>query len=187
MLKSKKPVELQPPDLSEEVVILADAVGGAQIALAQVVEDLFAVVSEPILAGGFAMAHYGLLRATADIDVLAVDSVQAALKSLSGLGYRQETLQIKIGMLQLLTKGNKGIDFLILSNTKLRNSMRARAVPGTFMGRPVCFVSLEDLILLKIFAVDGRKSKIDEVDLESLLKKPHDRVYVNRWRNELAR
>lgn len=67
---------------SDEVVILADAVGNSNTTLAQVMADFLELVSDPLIAGGFAMAHHGVVRATVDIDVLAMGSIQSLAEKL---------------------------------------------------------------------------------------------------------
>ena len=172
-------------DPSAEVMILADVVGKSSTTLAVVMRDFLEIVSQPIIAGGFAMAHHGFVRATVDIDVLAMDSILSFIKEFESRGYKHESTQLPIGSLDMLTKGNKGVDFIQLKDEHLRASIQTRAVDGTFLDQPVRYVSLEDLILLKTLALSGRKKKMDEADLESLLSKPYDSSYVETWKKKL--
>ena len=172
--------------VSEEVALLADAVGQSSTTLIQVMRDFLAIVTDPIIAGGFAMAHHGRVRATVDIDVLAVGAVLRMIRQFEARGYKHESIQLPVGALDLLTKGNKGVDFLHLNNEELCRSMANRAEQGTFLKRPVRFVSLEDLILLKRMALRGRKGKMDEADLEVLEQQSFDAKYVELWRARLG-
>jgi hypothetical protein len=169
----------------EEVVILADIVGKSETTLAAVMRDFTALVENPIIAGGFAMAHHGYVRATTDIDVIAVKSSKDLIKKFQSRGYKYEAIQLPIGSLELLTKGNKGIDFIGLNNTKLMRTIEARANEGTFFNKKARFVSLEDLMILKLLATLGRTKKQDEADLEVLTKLPHDKAYLDLWKKNL--
>ena len=170
---------------SEEVLILADVIGNSTTTLAQVMNDFLEIVKDPIIAGGFAMAHHGLVRATVDIDVLAMKDLTDDIEEFKLRGYKHESMQLPVGSLDLLTKGNKGVDFIHLKNAALRSSIQQRAVRGLFLKQPISFVSLEDLIILKLLALKGRKKKMDEVDLESLVSQPFDSAYVNSWKVKL--
>ncbi len=164
---------------------MADIVGNSPTTLAQVMNDFLEIVRDPIIAGGFAMAHHGLVRATVDIDVLAMTDISLYVAQFKQRGYKHETMQLPVGSMELLTKGNKGVDFIHLKNDSFRLSIQSRAVTGLFLKQPIRFVSLEDLIILKLLALKGRKKKMDEADLESLLSNSYDSTYVNSWKKKL--
>lgn len=188
-MSKQKPVStLQKPNESpsQEVMMLADAVGRSSVLLSQVVRDFLDIVPKPIIAGGFAMAHHGLIRATVDIDVLAVEPMTAFIQKFKDLGYKHESLRLPIGAMDLLTKGNKGVDFIHLDNREFLASIQKRQVPGFFFDTQVHFVSLEDLILLKLLAVKGRRKKMDEADLETLLDMAYDKDYVAKMKRSLG-
>lgn len=172
----------------DEVLSIADAVGTDKITLTSVAAEFLKTVKNPILAGGFAVAFHGFVRGTVDVDSIGIATISAHVAAFKKLGYKSETLKLDIGTLYLLTKGEieKGIDFIDLDNQEFKKSVIARAVPGVFMSSPVKFVSLEDLIILKMLAKIGRKNKKDEIDLEFLLKKPHDKKYVSNWVKKLS-
>ncbi len=182
----KKPTKSD--DNLDEVLSITDAVGSEKITLASVAAEFLKTVKNPILAGGFAVAFHGFVRGTVDVDSIGLENIGANLTAFEKLGYKSETIKLDIGKLYLLTKGEteKGIDFIDLGNQEYKKSVIARAVPGVFMGSPVKFVSLEDLIILKMLAKIGRKNKKDEIDLEFLLKKSHDQKYVLKWVKELS-
>ncbi len=173
-------------DYTTEVLILADAVGDAKVPLVEVMQDFLRIVRDPIIAGGFATAHHGFVRGTVDIDVIAVDSSPVPSKEFISLGYKYEEIRIPIGSIELLSKGGKGVDFLRLDRQDLLDSIVSRAVPGTFLTEPVRMVSLEDLILLKMLALSGRKSKKDELDFDYLVTQDFDRAYVDSWKVKLG-
>lgn len=169
-----------------EVLILADAVGDAPVTLVEVMQDFLNVVQTPIIAGGFAVAHHGFVRGTIDIDVIAVDGAAGDIAKLKSLGYKHESVRIPAGSLELLTKSNKGIDFLQLDDAEFLREIVRRTVPGLFLNQPVRIVSLEDLIVLKLLALKGRTNSKGRLDLEELQKTPHDSVYVETWRGHFG-
>lgn len=188
MAKSKDRHALQSPADSpfSEVLILADAVGKSATTLIEVLHDFLGIVEDPIIAGGFAMANYGVVRATVDIDVIATVSVRKAIGQLEDRGYKHEFVQLPIGGLDLLTKGNKGIDFIHLNDDDFLNSIQKRAPRADLLAYPVRFVSLEDLIVLKTLAIRGRTKNQDTVDLESLVAMKYDSDYVRDWVKKLS-
>ena len=171
---------------SSEVITLADLVGNSEVSLSSVVTDFLQIVPNPILAGGFAMAHHGYVRATVDIDVIAVGSVGRLIGKFEAIGYKHESVSIPIGRLELLSKGNKGVDFLHLESKAFCESIVNRAVEGTLAGSPVRYVSLEDLIVLKMLAVKGRTGRYDQGDLDALVSNSYDKIYVEGWRKKFG-
>lgn len=184
-LKARKFLQSAADSPASEVMLLADVVGKAPVKLAQVMKDFLEIVGDPIIAGGFAMAHHGVIRSTVDIDVLAVGSITKVIKEFVRRGYKHESMNLSIGLIDQLTKGNKGVDFLHLNNASFLKSIQKRAVNGIFLNESVRFVSREDLILLKELAVKGRKNKMDAADLENLLSQSYDNSYVETWRKKL--
>lgn len=170
----------------EEVIVLADLVGKSPTTLLKVVEDFIQIVPNPIVAGGFAMAYHGFVRATVDVDIIAAASLRMHIPSFVGRGYKHESVHLPIGHLELLTKGNKGVDFIHLDDQAFTESIETRAVIGLLHGYEVRYVSLEDLIILKSLALKGRNKKQDEADLEHLLKLSHDTAYVEEWKKRFG-
>jgi hypothetical protein len=165
-----------------EVLILADAVGDAPVTLVEVMQDFLRIVQQPIVAGGFAVAHHGFVRGTIDIDVIAIGSVASEIETLKKLGYKHESVRLPIGSLDLLTKANKGIDFIHLDDGGFLKSLVSRTVSGKILDQPVRMVSLEDLIILKSLAVKGRRGAKDPIDLEQLQELQFDHAYVDQWK-----
>lgn len=164
-----------------DVLVLADAMGNAPVLLVEVMQDFLRIVREPIIAGGFAVAHHGFTRGTLDIDVFAFASVKDEIEQFKTIGYKHESLRVPIGAIDLLTKGNKGVDFIHMDDQAFVASVCRRTVIGEMLNQKVRVVSLEDLIVLKSLSVKGRKSRKDPIDLEQLLEKPHDKAYVETW------
>lgn len=187
MARSKDRHALQslPDGPISEVLILADLVGKAAITLIEVLHDFLEIVPNPVIAGGFAMAHHGFVRATVDIDVIALGSTKAMTAQFVERGYKKESVHLPIGEIELLTKGNKGVDFIHLANASFQQSIQQRAVVAELFSHKIRFISLEDLILLKSLAVNGRTNKWDEGDLEKLLTLSHDNKYVEVWKKKL--
>ena len=169
-----------------EVLILADAVGSAPVTLVEVMQDFLSIVKQPIIAGGFAVAHHGFVRGTTDIDVVAVGSTSTEVEAFKKLGYKHETVRISNGSIDLLTKSNKGVDFLHFDDAEFVKSMVKRTVQGSFLGQPVRVISLEDLIILKLQAAKERSGGKDRIDLEHLLVMQFDHAYVDHWKKHFA-
>lgn len=142
---------------------------------------------QPIVSGGFAVAHHGFIRGTVDIDVIAIESVKTEITALEAKGYKLESVQTPIGRIDLLSKANKGIDFIHLESEEFLKSLISRTVQGLILNEPVRMVSLEDLIVLQRLAVKGRKSVKDPIDLEQLEAKSFDRDYVDLWVSALSK
>lgn len=169
-----------------EVLILADAMGGVPVTLVEVMQDFLKVVRQPIIAGGFAVAHHGFVRGTIDIDVISVPGSKDDVEQLKALGYHYESLELPIGSIELLTKSNKGIDFLSLADKRFLESLVSRTVPGLFLNEPVRVISLEDLIILKLLAQRGRADGKGRLDLEHLLAMNFDAAYVELWKTHFG-
>lgn len=165
---------------------MADIIGKRQTTLIEVAKDFNEIVTDPILAGGFAMAHHGFVRATTDIDVICVGSAKKWIQEFRVRGYKYESMQLPIGYLELLTLANKGVDFIHLNDDAFLRSIAKRAVKGRLLDAEIRVVSLEDLILLKSLAISGRKKQMDKIDLEELLKFRFDADYVADWKIKLG-
>lgn len=188
MTQSKLPPNLHSSSAQnvEDVLVLADIVGQSETTLVEVVEDLIKIVPNPILAGGFAMAHHGFVRATVDVDVIVFSSARSHIQSFAGRGYKHESVELPIGHLDMVTKGNKGVDFIHLNDVDFTKSIESRAVIGLLLKHQVRYVSLEDLIILKTLALKGRTKSLDRADLEYLLKLKHDTAYVELWKKKFG-
>jgi|GEM_PF-6610818 len=163
-----------------EVLILADAMGSAPVTLVEVMQDFLKIVKNPIIAGGFAVAHHGFVRGTLDIDVISIGSTKDEIESFKSLGYKHESVRISNGVIDLLTKANKGVDFIHIDDDQFLASMIKRTVVGNMLTQPVRVISIEDLIVLKSIAAKERSGK-DTWDLEKLLVMPYDKDYVEKW------
>jgi hypothetical protein len=184
--KRSKSLQVSQDNPFAEVLLLADIIGKWPTTLAEVMKDFIDIVKDPILTGGFAMAHHGHIRATTDIDVICVGSSKKWIQEFQARGYTFESMQLPIGHLELLTKANKGVDFIHLNDDAFLRSIDQRAVTSNMLTKPVRIVSLEDLIILKNLAVKGRRKKQDEADLEELLKFKFDDRYVQEWKAKLG-
>ncbi len=121
---------------------------------------------EHILIGAFAMAHYGVQRATGDIDFLIDESDRkSALLSLQNLGFKifrttDEVIQLE---------GPGSVDFL-LAKRPLSREMIKNAQPIAPFN--VKCISIEGLIGLKIQAYynDPKRELKDKADILSLIE-----------------
>ena len=150
------------------------------------------------LMGGLALAHWGRVRSTQDVDLLIAMTgfrPQALLSRLAAAGYRSKgTVPIvrleDAEFIQLLYQPPQEcfdvqIDMLLADSPFHREAIARRvALPNTALGFGIEVVSCEDLILLKLMA--GRI--LDRVDAGELLKaNVHslDLTYLKGWIGKL--
>lgn len=146
------------------------------------------------LMGGLALAQWGRVRSTQDVDLLiALDSVRpnAVLARLAAAGYRSKgrTPLVRLEdaeFIQLLYEPPEAfvdiqIDLLLADSPFHRQAIARRvALPVDALGFELFVVSCEDLIVLKLIA--GRI--LDRVDVGDLLKANRQTIdlgYLMGW------
>ena len=140
--------------------------------------------------GGQAVLLYGEPRLTRDIDItLGVDTGRAAsvLRVIDELQFRilvddvDEFLRQTFVLPVLDPKSNIRIDF-VFSLTEYERQAIERGKTVQLKGVGVRFVSLEDLIVMKVIA--GRPRDLE--DVTSVIRKNpgFDRAWVERWLRE---
>jgi hypothetical protein len=149
--------------------------------------------------GGFAVAMWGHLRSTRDIDLLiaaANDEQDDLLEKLASHGFRPKRssalVRVEDGeLIQLLyTPPDEFLDIqadLFLARTEFQRSALSRRVtmPAESLSAEVPVVTCEDLILFKLLA--GRV--IDRVDAAMLLRFNRDSLdmqYLSGWIAKLS-
>lgn len=136
-----------------------------------------------VVTGGMAVAIWGRVRFTADIDLVVelktndIDILASDLLRLSEFGYvdkdaMREALANQ-GEFNFI-EGGSGIkvDFWVKSNLPELN----RCVSKDILGRQVCFISPEDLILSKLRWYKISPSSRHIEDVESILKISGDKL-----------
>lgn len=132
------------------------------------------------LIGGLALANWGRVRSTQDVDLLiALDAIrpQALLAQLAAAGYRSKGARPLIRLedaefIQLLHEPREAfmdvqIDLLLADSPFHRQAIERRVpLPVTALGFELDVVSCEDLILLKLLAW----RMLDRADASELLK-----------------
>ena len=146
------------------------------------------------LMGGLALAHWGHIRSTQDVDLLIALSgqrPQALLSRLATAGYRSRLRDPVIRLdaaafIQLFYEPPGAvleiqIDLLLAESEFHRQAVDRRVkVPDSALGFHLDVVSCEDLIILKLIA--GRV--IDRLDAGELLKANRDSLdlpYLRSW------
>lgn len=122
---------------------------------------------EHALIGAFAMAHYGVQRATGDIDFLIDEEDRdQAISSLEKLGFKifyqaDEVLQLE---------GPGSVDFLLAKRPMSRKMLQEAAVLDPLK---IKCVSIEGIIGLKIQAYhnDAKRELRDKADILSMIEK----------------
>jgi hypothetical protein len=146
------------------------------------------------LMGGLALAHWGYVRSTQDVDFLIALSglrPNALLARLSAVGYRAKRRDPLIRLedaefIQLFYQPPHAvleiqIDLLLADSPFHNQAVERRvAVPDSGLGFPIDVVSCEDLIVLKLSA--GRI--LDRLDAGELLKANRETIditYLSGW------
>jgi len=140
-----------------------------------------------MIIGGQAVLLYGEPRLTRDIDItlgITIDRLNELLSVVQELNLKPlpENIESFVRQSMVLpaldeTTGIR-VDF-IFSFTPYETEAIQRAKKVTIMGQEVCFASVEDLIIHKIFA--GRPRDIEDVRI-ILIKNPEiDMKYIRDW------
>ncbi len=146
-----------------------------------------------MIIGGQAVLLYGSPRLTRDIDItLGVDTdfYEKILKLCAGLKLKvlpKNPGQFVKNSKVLPTEDSRSkirVDF-IFSNTSYEQEAIRRAKKVTLQGKKISFVSLEDLIIHKMFA--GRAIDLEDVRTILIKQKSVDFVYIRRWLKEFSK
>lgn len=149
--------------------------------------------SPAVIAGGLAMSYWGSPRSTQDIDLLLYSaSLPLCIDSLRSCGAFQRGQSVSLGWLDLYPFQldatehfvTVDIDVLVGSNAYVEQSIN-RSIEARLTGvlQPVRIISLEDLILNKLYS--GRL--LDAADVSQLLESHLDRLdigYIENWATE---
>lgn len=154
------------------------------------------------VGGSVASSRYGEFRATNDVDI-AIDPAFGSLQPLHAalaakfyvdfdamLQAHQRASSFSVIHLELLLK----VDFFVLDQGPFERSMLARRTPlalGPGMGRPVCFVSAEDIVLQKLLWYRMSEGALERQlrDVAGVLKVQGarlDREYLHRMARTLT-
>jgi predicted nucleotidyltransferase len=143
-----------------------------------------------MIIGGQAVLIYGEPRLTKDIDITLginidrLNELLAVVKELS-LTPLPEDVSVFVQKTMVLPVLEKGtgirVDF-IFSFTPYEKQAIGRAKRIILSGQEVCFASLEDLILHKMFA--GRPRDLEDVRTLILKNPGFDVAYIRRWLRE---
>jgi hypothetical protein len=162
--------------------------------------DILAELRVPsALMGGLALAHWGYVRSTQDVDLLiALSGVrpQTLLGRLGAAGYRSKRRDPLIRLpdaefIQLFFEPPEEvlevqIDLLLADSPFHRQAIERRVtLPASELGFAIDVVSCEDLIVLKLVA--GRI--LDRVDAGELMKANRaglDLTYLTGWVRKLS-
>ncbi|GBE16152.1 hypothetical protein BMS3Abin14_02232 [bacterium BMS3Abin14] len=158
--------------------------------LASLAESLDSHRIPYMIIGGQAVLLYGEPRLTRDIDVTLganIDRLSDVLELMEGVGLTPlpEDVEnfVQKTMVLPASQGDTGVrvDF-IFSFTPYEREAISRANMVSLAGREIAFASVEDLIILKIFA--GRPRDLEDVR-SILLRNPDvDKGYIRRWLEE---
>lgn len=162
---------------------ISSGIRGVPPMLEATLREILSIVQEPVIAGGFAFAHYTRPRMTVDIDVIGIGKLPVFSKALTAKGYVHETNHLGNGItLESFTRNKnqpneEGVDFMRFDNEAFEKTILSRAIPSDMLGFKVKIVSIEDLIIMKSLS---ERTK-DKADLEALQIKFYDKKYVADW------
>ena len=146
-----------------------------------------------LVTGGIAVAAWGRVRATLDIDIVIeieknkISPLMSALRKISPAGYADEEMakdalreEMEFNFIDPET-GLK-VDFWIRKNNEFSQNEFTRRVPRKVNGQEIYFISPEDLVLRKLqWYKMGKISKHLE-DVESILKISKVNLnYIKNW------
>lgn len=162
------------------------------------IAELFEKIGAPYaVMGGFAVRLYGIPRPTYDVDftvALERQRLPAIYRSLEELGYTipeqyatgwvDIVAEMPVVKVRLYSEG-RGIDIdVFLAESAYQRQLLARRRREEVDGRPVWFVSAEDLVLLKLLSYRPR----DVADVSNVLftQGQLDEAYLRRWAEKLG-
>ena len=155
------------------------------------VTDLLARLDRPYaIAGGVAVAAWGVLRATRDVDIyLVLDDPEAqeeVRRGLEGLGYHVPAMREELERMGVCRSRSPGGVFLDLFNATgpLGDAVLARRRPILLGERRVSCIAPEELAVLKAFS-DRPRDYEDLVALISVLGGLLDLNHVRDWARRL--
>jgi hypothetical protein len=163
----------------------------ASDSLIQSVQDLFALLEERkidyVLVGGIALLHYIEGRNTQDIDLLMASSALEKLPELETTDQKENLTQARFGDLQ--------IDVLLTQNPLFKSVKKKYAKVQPFLERNIPIVTVEGLLLLKLYALpslyrQGNFARVEiyEGDIAILLHhyKPDEAALLNELSNHVS-
>jgi len=140
-----------------------------------------------MIIGGQAVLLYGEPRLTRDIDItlgVNIDRLETLLLVAQQLSLKPLPEDIEAFVRQTMVlpaldqETGIRVDF-IFSFTPYESQAILRAKKVSILGQDVCFASLEDLIIHKIFA--GRPRDIEDVQMVILKNPALDVLYIEEW------
>jgi hypothetical protein len=147
-----------------------------------------------MLTGSIAMNFYVEPRMTRDIDIVAnlqKENIKEIVKMFEE-DYYIDKLAVEIAIEsnkmfniihnETVTK----VDFVIRKNTEYRLLEFERRKSINLFDIPTFIVSIEDLIVSKLYWMKDSASNIQKKDISLLLSSQYDKEYVNHWTSKLG-
>lgn len=146
-----------------------------------------------MLTGSMAMMNYSVYRFTANIDViLEIKSadIPKIIEALEPDYYvPRESTRRTVSTEKMFNAIHQEtafkIDCIIGKSTAFQISAFQRRRRTDFYGREIWIISIEDLIIAKLWWAKDSRSEKQLSDVENLLKSGFDAEYVERWTREL--
>ncbi len=146
------------------------------------------------LTGSMAMMNYSVYRFTADLDVileLEIKDVRRIIETFEPDYYvPHNAVGLAISSRKMFNVIHQEtafkIDCIIRKSNKFQTSVFERRQQFDFFGKEIWIISLEDLILSKLWWAKDSLSEKQFTDVKNLLRNSFDQDYVSHWAIELG-
>ncbi len=148
---------------------------------------------EYLLTGSMALSFYSIPRMTRDLDILIqlyendIDKFVKLLKKDFFIDENMVNDSLNTGiMFNIFNKKNLfKIDFIILKNDEYEKTKFERRKKLKINGLEVYVISIEDLIISKLYWAKDSYSEMQLNDIRELMKNEFNDTYVNEWVSKL--
>lgn len=146
-----------------------------------------------MLTGSLAMMQYSVYRMTADIDIVIELKREDADNIINAFepdyyvphGRVRDAISRKFMFNIIHQETAFKIDLVIKKTTEFQKNAFERRKKLDFYGRAIYIITLEDLIISKLYWAKDSLSEKQLTDVENLLMSKYDTQYVENWTNKL--
>lgn len=147
-----------------------------------------------MLTGSWAMNYYAEPRMTRDIDLVVLLGTSDAERIIAlfepDYYVPHQTVRQAVtnrSMFNLIHNlGVIKVDFIVLKDDPYRQAAFARRKLVTYGAGKIWIISLEDLILAKLFWAKDTRSEMQLKDVQNLLSLSYESEYVQNWAEQLG-
>jgi hypothetical protein len=158
------------------------------------VERLEGLGIDYMLTGSMAMMLYSVYRFTADIDIVVDLKEKDETKLISALEpdyyVPHNAVSRAVSSRRMFNIINQKtafkIDCVMTKPSPFQRAAFARRERADYIGKEICVITLEDLIISKLAWAKDSHSEKQLTDVKNLLRNQLDMVYIERWTSQLA-